>query len=86
LKGKMPSEDLTEKQLKKTEAIVYSMTPQERVRPETINGSRRRRIAVGSGTKPQDVNQLLNQFKQTRKMMRQMTSKKGMRNIMKMLG
>ena len=86
LKGKMPSEDLTEKQLKKTESIIFSMTPQERVRPETINGSRRRRIAVGSGTKPQDVNQLLNQFKQTRKMMRQMTSKKGMRNIMKMLG
>ena len=86
LKGKMTSEDLTEQQLKKTESIVFSMTPQERARPEMINGSRRRRIAQGSGTKPQDVNQLLNQFKQTRKMMRQMTSKKGMRNLMRMLG
>lgn len=86
LKGGMPSEDLTEKQLKKTEAIVFSMTPQERSRPEIINGRRRRRIAAGSGTTPRDVNQLLNQFKQTRRLMRRMTSKRGMRDFMRMLG
>ena len=86
LKGKMPSEDLTEKQLKRTEAIVFSMTPQERARPEIINGRRRRRIAQGSGTAPRDVNQLLNQFKRTRRMMRQMSSKRGMRDMMRMMG
>ena len=86
LKGKMPSEDLTEKQLKRTEAIVFSMTPQERARPEIINGRRRRRIAQGSGTTPRDVNQLLNQFKRTRRMMRQMSSKRGMRDMMRMVG
>ena len=87
LKGNMPSEDLTEKQLKRTEAIVFSMTPQERARPEIINGRRRRRrIAQGSGTTPRDVNQLLNQFKRTRRMMRQMSSKRGMRDLMRMMG
>ena len=86
LKDKMPSEDLTEKQLKRTEAIVFSMTPQERARPEIINGRRRRRIAQGSGTAPRDVNQLLNQFKRTRRMMRQMSSKRGMRDVMRMMG
>ena len=86
LKENMPSEDLTEKQLKRTEAIVFSMTPQERARPEIINGRRRRRIAQGSGTTPRDVNQLLNQFKRTRRMMRQMSSKRGMRDLMRMMG
>ncbi len=86
LKGKAPSDDLTENQLKKTEAIVFSMTPQERARPEIINGRRRRRIAQGSGTTPRDVNQLLNQFKQTRRIMRQMSSKTGMRDVMRMMG
>lgn len=54
---------------KKAEAVVYSMTPQERKHPEIINGSRRRRIAAGSGTTPQEVNQLLNQWKQAKKLM-----------------
>ena len=62
-----------EKQLGKIEAIIYSMTPQERSNPEIINGSRRRRIAAGSGTDLQEVNRLLKQFEQTRKMMYQMT-------------
>ena len=55
----------------KAEAVVYSMTPQERKRPEIINGSRRKRIAVGSGTTPQEVNQLLNQWKEAKKIMQQ---------------
>ncbi|HYM15570.1 MAG TPA: signal recognition particle protein [Dehalococcoidia bacterium] len=53
----------------KAEAVVYSMTPQERKHPEIINGSRRRRIAKGSGTTPQEVNQLLNQWKEAKKIM-----------------
>ncbi len=63
-------------QLKKIEAIVLSMTPKERQNPEIIDGSRKRRIARGSGTTPQDINQLLNQFKQMQKMMKQMSSGK----------
>jgi len=59
-----------EKQLKKVEAIVLSMTPDERRNPSIIGGSRRRRIAKGSGTTPQDVNQLLNQFSQIQKLMK----------------
>jgi signal recognition particle subunit SRP54 len=55
----------------KAEAVVYSMTPQERKHPEIINGSRRKRIAVGSGTTPQEVNQLLNQWKEAKKIMQQ---------------
>ena len=64
--------ELDDKKLKKVEAIILSMTPQERRSPDTIDGSRRRRIARGSGTTPQDVNQLLNQFRQAQKLMKQM--------------
>jgi signal recognition particle subunit SRP54 len=78
------SEDDQEKQLKKVEAIILSMTPAERHNPNLIDGSRRRRIASGSGTQTQDINQLLNQFRQMQKLM-----KMGMRgrlnpNVMKM--
>ncbi|MEW6034568.1 MAG: signal recognition particle protein [Chloroflexota bacterium] len=59
-----------EEQLKKIEAIIQSMTPEERHTPEIISGSRRRRIARGSGTSPQDVNQVLNQFRQVQKLVR----------------
>lgn len=55
----------------KAEAVVYSMTPEERKHPEIINGSRRKRIARGSGTTPQEVNQLLNQWKEAKKIMSQ---------------
>jgi len=58
-------------QLDRIEAIIHSMTPDERRHPEIINGSRRRRIAAGSGTSVQEVNQLLSQFKQMRKLMKQ---------------
>ncbi|MBN1191897.1 MAG: signal recognition particle protein [Dehalococcoidales bacterium] len=64
------NEDAQEKQLKKVEAIVLSMTPLERHNPNIIDGSRRRRIARGSGTQPQDINQLLNQFRQMQKLMK----------------
>ena len=61
-----------EKELNKTEAILNSMTSQERRNPDIINGSRRARIAKGSGTQVQDVNTLLRQFEQMKKMMQSM--------------
>jgi signal recognition particle subunit SRP54 len=60
------------KQLGRVEAIICSMTPEERARPHLIDGSRRKRIARGSGTQVQDVNQLLRQFEQMKKMMKTM--------------
>jgi len=74
---------VTDQELKRIEAIIYSMTPQERHSPQLIDGSRRRRIAKGSGTTPQDVNQLLNQFRQMQKMMKQLSTGK-IPNIMRM--
>ena len=78
---KLSTEDADGKGLKKVEAIIYSMTPAERNRPDIIKGSRRRRIATGSGTAPYDVNQLLNQFKQMQRMMKQISSGKIPRNL-----
>jgi len=63
--------------LTRIEAIISSMTPQERNRPQIINGSRRKRIALGSGTSVQEVNRLLNQFEMSQKMMKQMMNMKG---------
>jgi signal recognition particle subunit SRP54 len=64
---------LDERELKRVEAMIFSMTTKERQRPEIIDGSRRKRIALGSGTSVQDVNRLLKQFEQSRKMMKAMT-------------
>jgi len=69
MKG-MKDVQVDEKQLDRIQAIISSMTPAERRRPEIINGSRRQRIAAGSGTSVQEVNQLLAQFKQMRKLMK----------------
>jgi signal recognition particle subunit SRP54 len=63
--------DLDERQLDRVEAIILSMTPSERRNPRMIDGSRRKRIAAGSGTNVQTVNQMLGQFKQTQRMMKQ---------------
>ena len=71
-------------QVKRIEAIIRSMTPGERHKPEIINGSRRRRIAQGSGTTPQDINQLLNQFRQTQKMFRQLSKSRNPKALMNM--
>lgn len=78
-------DDLDENQFTTVEAVIHSMTPEERRKPEIIGGSRRRRIAKGSGTNAQDVNQLLNQFRQMQKLMRQMTTGKGRGKMMRML-
>ena len=83
--GKIKEEDIDEKQFGRTEAIITSMTPREREKPELINPSRKRRIAAGSGTRVQDVNQLLKSLENMRKMMKQMggMSKLKKRSFMK---
>ena len=68
--------DIDDNAFKSIEAIIYSMTPEERSNPEILNGSRRTRIAKGSGTTIQEVNRLLKQFDQTRKMMKMVTGSK----------
>ena len=70
-------DDIDENALKKPEAIIRSMTPAERRDPSLLNASRRKRIAAGSGTTVQDVNQLMRQFEQTQQMMKQMMGMKG---------
>lgn len=87
LRGKISEEqmDQGEVQMKRIEAIITSMTAHERERPECINPSRKRRIAVGSGTKVEDINRLLRQFDQTRKMMKKMGGKGKRRGRMPML-
>ena len=82
--GKRMPTDLDEGQIKRVEAIIRSMTPEERHRPEIINGSRRRRIAKGSGTTAQDINQLLNQFRQTQKIMKQFSRTRNPASLMNM--
>ena len=72
IKQQLNVDELDDDFFSKVEAIISSMTPDERRKPDILNGSRRRRIASGSGTTIQDVNQLLNQFKEARKMMKAM--------------
>ena len=75
-----------DKQFIKLESIINSMTTHERRMPAVINGSRKRRIAAGSGTQIQDVNRLLKQFKQMQKMMKKLSGKGGMKKMMRGLG
>ena len=96
IKKQLPAGALDNKRLKSTEAIILSMTPEERRRPEIIKGSRRQRIAAGSGTSLMAVNQLIKQFSEMRKMMkspgrmkdmmRQMGGPSGIKDMMKGLG
>ena len=69
--GALKNAQIDEKQMGKIEAIILSMTKEERLKPEVINGSRRKRIAAGSGTSVEDVNKLLKQFDQMKKLMKQ---------------
>ena len=82
--------DIDEKQFSRLEAIIQSMTPKEREKPDIINPNRKRRIASGSGTKVEDVNRLLKQYEQMNKMIKQISGKgKGKANrrrMMNMLG
>lgn len=81
----MKNVDIDDDAFKGIEAIIMSMTHQERENPALINGSRRKRIAAGSGTTIQDVNKLLKQFEDTRKMMKMMGNKKQMANMMRQM-
>jgi signal recognition particle subunit SRP54 len=78
----MKNMDIDDDAFKSIEAIIYSMTPAERENPALLNGSRRKRIANGSGTNIQEVNQLLKQFSETRKMMKMVSQGKNMRQMM----
>ena len=83
--NKMKDVQISDDAMKKPEAIIQSMTAHERRRPEVLNASRRKRIAAGAGVTVQDVNQLMRQFEQTRKMMKQMMgNKRGMLRSLKM--
>lgn len=87
--GGMPAgvpKQFDEKQIDRMEAIINSMTPQERKFPAVISGSRKKRIASGSGNQIQDVNRLLKQHKMMQKMMKKMGKKGGMANMMRGLG
>lgn len=76
IKNQIEVDEIDDDFFKHFEAIVFSMTPEERRKPDMISGSRRRRIARGSGTSPQEVNQLLNQFKQAKGIMKDLASGK----------
>jgi len=85
LTSQIPQEDM-ENQLKRTQAIISSMTTQERRNPRVLNGSRKKRIAAGSGSSVQEINQLLTQFRQMQKMMKQLKNPRARQNLMNMLG
>ncbi|MBN2486567.1 MAG: signal recognition particle protein [Bacteroidales bacterium] len=82
----MKNLDIDDDAFKGIEAIIFSMTPTEREDPSVLNGSRRKRIAEGSGTSIQEVNRLLKQFDETRKMMRMMQTTKNMGRMMGAMG
>jgi len=77
--------EVDEKQFDRLQAIIQSMTPQEREKPDIINGSRKKRIAAGCGQQVEDVNRLLAQYRQMQKMFKQMNSKQS-RRAMKRMG
>jgi signal recognition particle subunit SRP54 len=81
----IPQEDM-EKQLRRVQAVINSMTLKERRNPKLLNGNRKRRIAKGSGSSVQEVNQLLTQFRQMKKMMKQLRNPRARQNLMNMLG
>ncbi len=82
--GAMKNAQIDEKALGRTEAIILSMTPREREKPDVINGSRKKRIAAGAGTTVEEVNKLLKQFEQMSKMMKQFSGAKGMKKLKRM--
>jgi signal recognition particle subunit SRP54 len=81
--GAQMQSQVDEKQFVRMEAVINSMTPIERRDPEVINGSRKQRIAAGSGTDVQEVNKVLKQHKQMSKMMKKVGKKGGMQKMMR---
>ena len=86
MEQKLRDVDIDDRQMLRIEAIIKSMTKKERAKPDIINASRKRRIAAGSGTKVEDVNRLLQQYEQMKKMFKQMNSKGGKRRFGRGLG
>src|SRR5699024_2367299 len=82
--NKLKDVDIDERQFDRVQAIIRSMTPEERAKPEIINPSRKRRIAAGCGMKVEDVNKLLAQHKQMLKMFKQFNSKGARRRMSRM--
>ena len=74
------------RQFARMEALINSMTPKERRNPDLLNGSRKRRITLGSGTSIQDLNRLMKQHKQMQKMMKKLGNKGAMQNMMRGIG
>ena len=79
--NKLKGVNIDESQLAVNKAIIQSMTKEERLNPDIIKASRRKRIADGSGTSIQQVNQLLKQFEQSKEMMKQLKNKRGLRGL-----
>ena len=81
--NKVKDMDIDDKQMQRVEAIITSMTAKERAKPEILNASRRKRIAAGCGQRVEDVNRLMHQYEQMKKMFKQMNSKGGKRGLFK---
>ncbi len=81
----MKNVEIDDDAFKGIEAIIQSMSPKERAEPSILNGSRKKRIAVGSGTSIQEVNKLIKQFNETKKVMHMMSNKKNMANMMRQM-
>ena len=77
IKSRLNVEEMDESYFGRVEAIIYSMTLEERRNPDIIDGSRRRRIATGSGTTTADINRLLKQYKEAKRIMQQITTGRG---------
>ena len=85
LRGSNSLQNVDEQRMSQVEAIILSMTPQERTNPKILNGSRRRRVASGSGTSPSQVNQLLGQYRQMQKMMKRISGPGGERALQNLM-
>ena len=84
--NKLKDIDIDEKEFVRVEAIICSMTKEERQNPKILNGQRRLRIAKGSGTTVEQINKFMKSFEMTQQMMKEMTSGRGMKNMMRNLG
>ena len=86
MENQLKDVDIDERALDRVEAIILSMTPEERAKPSIINPSRKKRIAAGSGMKVEDVNRLLKQLEQMQKMIKKVTNKKGKKKYKRLPG
>ena len=83
MESKLRNVDIDDRQMLRVEAIIKSMTEKEREKPDIINGSRKKRIAAGCGQSVEEVNRLLRQYEQMKKMFKQLGGKGGRRNVMR---